>query len=72
MVFPISTRIDITVHQNGKCFIFVKYHQKIFFIDCTFVGASEILVRQTLPFWWDDVADFDVLEDVANAAFNKV
>ena len=23
-VFPISTRVDITVYQHGKCFIFVK------------------------------------------------
>ena len=25
LVFPISTRIDITVYQHGKCFIFLKY-----------------------------------------------
>ena len=25
-VFPISTRVDITVYQHGKCFIFIKYH----------------------------------------------
>jgi hypothetical protein len=25
LVFPISTRADITVYQHGKCFIFVKY-----------------------------------------------
>ena len=25
VVFPISTRVDITVYQHGKCFIFVKY-----------------------------------------------
>ena len=24
LVFPISTRVDITVYQHGKCFIFVK------------------------------------------------
>ena len=23
--FPISTRVDITVYQHGKCFIFLKY-----------------------------------------------
>ena len=23
LVFPISTRVDITVHQHGKCFIFL-------------------------------------------------
>ena len=25
LVFPISTRVDITVYQHGKCFIFLKY-----------------------------------------------
>jgi hypothetical protein len=25
LVFPISTPVDITVYQHGKCFIFVKY-----------------------------------------------
>jgi hypothetical protein len=25
LVFPISTRVDITIYQHGKCFIFVKY-----------------------------------------------
>ena len=24
LVFPISTRVDITVYQHGKCFIFLK------------------------------------------------
>ena len=26
LVFPISTRVDITVYQHEKCFIFLKYH----------------------------------------------
>ena len=26
LVFPISTRVDITVYQHGKCFIFLKYY----------------------------------------------
>ena len=25
LVFPISTRVDITVYQHGKCFIFVNF-----------------------------------------------
>jgi hypothetical protein len=25
LVFPISTRVDITIYQHGKCFLFVKY-----------------------------------------------
>jgi hypothetical protein len=29
LVFPISTRVDITVYQHGKCFIFVKYKLKL-------------------------------------------
>ena len=29
LVFPISTRVDITVYQHGKCFIFVKYQTYI-------------------------------------------
>ena len=28
LVFPISTRVDITVYQHGKCFIFLKYNIK--------------------------------------------
>ena len=30
------------------------------------------LSRQSLPFWWDDVADMSVLEKVTVDAFNKV
>ena len=29
LVFPISTRVDITVYQHGKCFIFLKYDLRI-------------------------------------------
>ena len=29
LVFPISTRVDITVYQHGKCFIFLKYNSYI-------------------------------------------
>jgi hypothetical protein len=28
IVFPNSTRVDITVYQHGKCFIFVKYNHR--------------------------------------------
>ena len=27
LVFPISTRVDITVYQHGKCLIFLKYNR---------------------------------------------
>jgi hypothetical protein len=36
------------------------------------VGAMATLSRQSLPFWWDDVADMSVLEKVTVDAFNKV
>ena len=29
LVFPISTRVNITVYQHGKCFIFLKYRLPI-------------------------------------------
>ena len=29
LVFPISTRVDITVYQHGKCFIFLKYQKVV-------------------------------------------
>ena len=29
IVFPISTRVHITVYQHGKCFIFVKYNMPV-------------------------------------------
>ena len=29
LVFPISTRVDITVYQHGKCFIFLEYHKNL-------------------------------------------
>ena len=28
LVLPISTRVDITVYQHGKCFIFVKLNKE--------------------------------------------
>ena len=32
-VFPISTRVDITVYQHGKCFIFLKCNVNFFAFD---------------------------------------
>ena len=47
LVFPISTRIDITVYQHGKCFIFVKY---LLEISCSppspFPTKQTIVVKQ--------------------------
>ena len=36
LVFPISTRVDITVYQHGKCFIFVKYKPSGYTIQISF------------------------------------
>ena len=45
LVFPISTRVDITVYQHGKCFIFVKYKSTIIKYDCTV-----LIVKQHLDY----------------------
>ena len=41
LVFPISTRVDITVYQHGKCFIFLKCQYNwcpiFLFINFTFM-----------------------------------
>ena len=44
LVFPISTRVDITVYQHGKCFIFLKYHAKTKFNNCfiTYLKCSKV------------------------------
>ncbi|CAB4023260.1 Hypothetical predicted protein [Paramuricea clavata] len=39
--------------------------------DCSHVGAMATLSHQSLPFWWDDVADTSVLEKVTVDALNK-
>ncbi|CAB4025452.1 Hypothetical predicted protein [Paramuricea clavata] len=39
--------------------------------ECMLAATKEILSRQSLPYWWDDVNNFDVLEKVALASFNK-
>ena len=43
LVFPISTRVDITVYQHGKYFIFFKYHMQ--FEKVRF--SKKIIVRVT-------------------------
>ena len=45
LVFPISTRVDITVYQHGKCFIFVEcYYQSQVaqMLESAIVGFQEI------------------------------
>jgi hypothetical protein len=42
-------------------------------LDCTFAGATQMmLAEQAFPFWWDDADNFAVLETLSVAAFNKV
>ncbi len=43
LVFPISTRVDITVYQHGKCFIFLKY--KIGKVESGFTSKDKILIK---------------------------
>ena len=33
LVFPISTHVDITVYQDGKCFIFLKYKCRVDIVE---------------------------------------
>jgi hypothetical protein len=42
LVFSISTRVDITVYQHGKCFVFVNYKTFLSFIsfDCIVIIRS--------------------------------
>ena len=40
LIFPISTRVDITVYQHGKCFIFLKY--KLDTGTCISVPATSV------------------------------
>ena len=39
LVFPISTRVDITVYQHGKCFIFLTYSYLI--VRTSYFGPRE-------------------------------
>ena len=55
-----------------NCFTLVFKLAYIAVSDCSQVAAMATLGRQSLPFWWDDVADMNVLERVAVDAFNKV
>ena len=46
LVFPISTRVDITVYQHGKCFIFFKCHTTTY--QLSYIIRS-IKIWNTLP-----------------------
>jgi hypothetical protein len=50
LVFPISTRVDITVYQHGKCFIFLKYH--ITQTNLTIWSCCSINFGRNKSWWW--------------------
>ena len=60
LVFPISTRVDITVYQHGKCFIFLK----VYYICKQYAAAGACSARNLSRHFWaayaltDSVVDF--------------
>lgn len=55
---------SLNVYPNliGFDLFFVFFSQPVLKLDCS----------RSLPFWWDDVADFDTLEAIAVQTFNQV
>ena len=53
LVFPISTRVDITVYQHGKCFIFLKYKSPLqrSFMFCLFHEIFYVNKMGCPPSW---------------------
>ena len=51
LVFPISTRVDITVYQHGKCFKFLKYNSlMVYWIWIkTLYGSRNKITRELDP-----------------------
>ena len=47
LVFPISTRVDITVYQHGKCFIFLKYNYNNYSKTRNLIGQYPCRMRQS-------------------------
>jgi hypothetical protein len=47
-VFPISTSVDITVYQHGKCFIFVNYKTS-FCVDIELLLKTNEFCGNTMP-----------------------
>ncbi len=41
LIFPISTRVDITVYQHGKCFIFLKFSTHL---KCPTLACEQALI----------------------------
>ena len=42
------------------------------YVECTHAGILKMVTSQTLPFWWDDVSDFNTLEGLVVQTFNQV
>ena len=42
------------------------------FTECTQAGVLKLASSRTLPFWWDDVSDFNTLEALTVQTFNQV
>ena len=40
--------------------------------ECTQAGLLKLASLRALPFWWDDVCNFDTLESLVVQAFNQV
>ena len=49
LVFPIFTRVDITVYQHGKCFIFLKYKAFLVFQRVLTLGGGYAPTRDCTP-----------------------
>ena len=59
--------LNVNPNLIGLC-LFVFF----FLTDCTQAGLFKLACSRSLPFWWDDVADFDTLEAIAVQTFNQV
>ena len=61
LVFPISTRVDITVYQHGKCFIFLKcnaVYPKICFRNCSHFSSRCGKIQNPLTSKYDTTPNF--------------
>ena len=70
-VFPISTRVDITVYQHGKCFIVLGYNIKsdfrgIYLSLVSFGGGFQTRIKKF------EVRFFDVSSQVSSNHLFKV
>ena len=73
-VFPISTRVDVTVYQHGKCFIVLGYNIKsdfrgIYLSLVPFGGGFQTRIYRLQRF---EVRFFDVASQVSSNHLFKV